>query len=186
MLVKELHQYYDKEAEHIFVIGHENGHSLGPDSSYKNALGIYKHIIEEYKADVTSITMMSEYVKSEIISEDDLKKIYVTWIMRLLLKSKPKQIQPHRVGDLIHFNRLMKFGVININNENKISIDFDKIHDVMYNCLEKTIEVQLSKSSVTAKKFIDENTSWDDIHQYIADVLLKLGIKPYKNIRMFF
>ena len=37
-----------------------------------------------------------------------------------------------------------------------------------------------------AKKFIDENTSWDDIHQYIADVLLKLGIKPYKNIRMFF
>ena len=158
LLVKGFHQYYDKEAEHIFVIGHENGHSLGPDSSYKTALGVYQHIIEEYKADVTSITMMPEYVKSGVISETDLKKIYVTWIMRLLLKSQPKHIQPHRVGDLIHFNRLMKFGVININDENKISIDFDKIHDVMYNCLEKAIEVQLSKSSATAKKFIDEAT----------------------------
>ena len=106
--------------------------------------------------------------------------------MRLLLKSQPKHIQTHRVGDLIHFNRLMKFGVININNENKISIDLNKIHDVIYNNLKKTIEIQLSKSSAKAKKFIDENTTWNETHQYIADALIKLGIKPYKNIRMFF
>lgn len=186
LLAPEFHQYYDKEAEHIFVIGHENGHSFGPDSSYKTALGIYQHIIEEYKADVTSITMMPEYVKSGVISETDLKKIYVTWIMRLLLKSQPKHIQPHRVGDLIHFNRLSEFGVITINEENKIVINFDKIHDVMYNCLEKTIEIQLSKSSAKAKEFIEKYTIWSDIHKYIADILLSLGIKPYKNIRMFF
>ena len=185
LLEKEFHQYYDKELDHIFVIGHENGHSLGPDSSYKAALGVYNHIIEEYKADVTSIAMMPEYVKSGVISETDLKKIYVTWIMRLPLKAKPKQIQPHRVGDLIHFNRLLKFGAIEINNENKIIINFDKIHEVMSNSLEETIKIQLSKSPRQAKKFIDEYSTWDDLHKHIADILVKLGIKPYKNIRTF-
>lgn len=185
LLAKEFHQYYDREAEHIFTIGHENGHSFGPDSSYKIALGIYQHIIEEYKADVTSIAMMKEYVKSGIISEDDLKKIYVTWIMRLLLKSKPQHIQPHRIGDLMHFNRLLRFKAIEINEDGKIKINFDKIHEVTYNGLENAIRVQLSKSPAEAKKFIDEFSTWNDLHKHIADVLLKLGIKPYKNIRMF-
>ena len=185
LLAKEFHQYYDREKEHVFVIGHENGHSLGPDSSHKTALGIYQHIIEEYKADVTSIAMMGEYVKAGVISENDLKKIYVTWIMRLLLKSKPQQIQPHRVGDLIHFNRLLNFRAIEINEDGKIKINFDKVHDVTYNGLENAIKVQLSKSPIEAKKFIDEFSDWGDLHKHIADVLLKLGIKPYKNIRMF-
>ena len=185
LLADEFHQYYDSEKEHIFVIGHENGHSLGPDSSYKTALGVYQHIIEEYKADVTSIAMMPEYVKSGVIREDVLKKIYVTWIMRLLLKSKPQHIQPHRVGDLIHFNRLLNLGAIEMNEAGKIKINFDKVHEVTYNGLENAIRVQLSKSTVEAKKFIDEFSTWDDLHKHIADVLLKLGIKPYKNIRMF-
>lgn len=185
LLVPKLHKYYDKEAEHIFTIGHENGHSLGPDSSYKTALGIYQHIIEEYKADVTSIAMMREYVKSGVISEDYLKKIYVTWVMRLLLKSKPQHIQPHRIGDLIHFNRLVNFGAIEFNSDKKISINFDKLHEVTYNGLENAVRIQLSKSPVEAKKFIDEFSMWDDLHKYIANTLLELGIKPYKNIRMF-
>ena len=185
LLADEFHQYYDREKEHIFVIGHENGHSLGPDSSHKTALGIYNHIIEEYKADVTSIAMMREYVKTNVISEDDLKKIYVTWIMRLLLKSRPQHIQPHRVGDLIHFNRLLNLGAIEMNEAGKIKINFDKVHEVTYNGLENAIRVQLSKSPKEAKKFIDEFSTWGDLHKHIADVLLKLGIKPYKNIRMF-
>lgn len=186
LLAKEFHQYYDREAEHIFTIGHENGHSFGPDSSYKTALGIYQHIIEEYKADVTSVAMMREYVKSGVISETDLKKIYVTWVMRLLLKSKPQHIQPHRIGDLIHFNRLLKFGAIKLDDENKIVINFDKLYEVTYNGLENAIKIQLSSSSAEAKKFIDEYSTWNETHRYIADLLLKLGIKPYKNIRMFF
>ena len=44
-LHKDFHKYYDKEADHIFVIGHENGHSLGPKSEYQNSPGIYKSII---------------------------------------------------------------------------------------------------------------------------------------------
>ncbi len=185
LLDKDFHQYYDEEAEHIFVIGHENGHSLGPDSSYKNALGIYHHIIEENKADVVSIAMMPQYVSSGVIDEKTLKKVYVTWVMRLLLKAKPQTIQPHRVGDLIHFNYLLKHGAIRITSDNKISFNLDKFANIMQQILTETIDVQLSKSSKRAKKFIDENTEWNTLHDYIAQTIQKLGIKPYKDIRTY-
>ncbi len=185
LLDKNFHQYYDEEAEHIFVIGHENGHSLGPDSTYKNALGIYHHIIEENKADVVSIAMMPQYVNSGVIDENTLKKIYITWVMRLLLKAKPQTIQPHRVGDLIHFNYLLKHGAIRMTSDNKISFDLEKFAIVMQQILTETIDVQLSKSSKRAKAFIDENTEWNNLHEYIAQTLQKLGIKPYKDIRTY-
>ena len=174
-----LHSYFDPEAEHIFVIGHENGHSLGPTSEYQNALGVYKHTIEENKADVVSIAMMPEYVKAGIISEDTLKKIYVTWIVRIFLKSKPKLIQPHRVGDLIHFNYLLEHNAIYFDADTKLHINFDILPKAMNDILDETILIQLSKSPEKAKNFIDKYSKWDDIHEYIAKSLKELGIKPF-------
>ena len=55
----------------------------------------------------------------------------------------------------------------------------------MIKILQKTIEVQLSKSAKEAKKFIDENSEWNSLHEHIAKTLIELGIKPYKEIRMF-
>lgn len=182
---KSLHQYFNPEAEHIFVIGHENGHSLGPDSQYQNALGLYKHVIEENKADVISITFMPEYVKSGIISDRTLKEVYTTWIVRLFLKSRPQLIQPHRIADLIHLNYLIEHGAVSFSEDTKLRIDFDRVHPVMYKLLEETIEVQLSKSPEKAKAFIDKYSAWGDIHEHIAATEKALGVKPYKDIRMY-
>lgn len=185
LVAPHLHQYYSHEADHIFVIGHENGHSLGPDSYYKDALGVYRHIIEENKADVVSIAMMPEYTKSGIIDEVMLKKIYTTWvIMRSLSKAKP--IESHRVGDLIHFNYLLKHGAINVNSERKIDIDFAKLPKVVNKLLEETIDIQLSRSPQKAKEWIDTYTKWEDLHIYIANTLQSLGVKNYIEIKASF
>lgn len=181
---QDFHKYFNPEAEHIFVIGHENGHSLGPDSTYQNALGLYKHTIEENKADVVSITFMPEYVKAGIISEQTLKEVYTTWIIRLLLKAKSEE--PHRLGDLIHFNFLLEHGAIEFDADRKLVIHFEKMPEVMHKILEETIRIQLSKSPAEAKKFIDRYTDWSELHEYIASVHKRLGLKPYKQIRMHF
>ncbi len=185
LLDKEFHQYFDDEAEHIFVIGHENGHSLGPDSSYKDSLGLYKHIVEENKADVVSVAMMPQYVKAGILDENTLRKVYVTWIVRLLLKAKPKMEHPHRMGDLIHFNYLLRHQAITVTTENKIRVDFAKMPDVMRQILQETIEVQLSRSPQKALQFIENNTEWEHLHEFIAQTLQKIGVKPYKDIRTY-
>ena len=184
LVAGELHQFYDHDAEHIFVIGHENGHSLGPDSFYKDALGNYRHIIEENKADIVSIAMMPEYVKSGIISNENLKKIYTTWIIRSLSKSKP--IESHRVADLIHINYLLEHNAISFNSENKLEICFEQLPNAINKLLKETIEIQLSRSHKKAKEWIDKYTKWEDLHIYIAKTLQSLGVKNYIEIEAKF
>ena len=179
----DLHQFYDSEADHLFVIGHENGHSLGPDSSYQDALGAYKHIIEEHKADTISLTFMAEYVKAGVIDEETLKKIYVSYICgRMFLIARPHHMLPHRMAELIQFNYLYKNGIIKEMADGKIDIDLGNIQKILDKLLQDTIAVQLSKSPETAAKFVEEYTDWSPLSQKIAAVRQDLGVKPYKRI----
>lgn len=187
LVSKELHKYYDPEAVHIFVIGHENGHSLGPDSKYQGALGKYKHIIEEHKADTISLTFIPEYVKKGIISPETLKKIYVSCIAGgMFLRARPHEMLPHRMADLIQFNYLLQNKAISFNSEGLLNIDFELLPKVLKQLLEETIDVQLSKSPQKAKEFIEKYTEWGKYSQHIASVHQELGIKPYKKIIRYF
>jgi hypothetical protein len=187
LVIPELHKYYDKESDHLFVIGHENGHSLGPDSSYQTALGIYQHIIEEHKADMISATMMPEYVKAGIINEEQLKKIYTTWVInRHFLVAFPNDMEAHRVADLIEYNFLNEYGAFWFDDDKKLHIDFKKMEIGSRALLTETIKVQLSKSPETAKEFVNRWIAWGEMNQYIADFKKQLGIKPYVGIRSYF
>lgn len=180
----DLHAYVDVNQTMGFVIGHENGHSLGPDSSYQNALGIYKHIIEEHKADVISVASIAELKRQFKSYEDvDLKKFYTTWIISdLLLRAQPVLSKPHRVAELIQFNYLLENKVIYFDKQKKLHIDFERIEDVLYSLLEDTIELQLSRSAEKAKEFINRWAQWGEWPSYIAGVQQQIGIKPYIQI----
>ena len=183
LVAPELHKYYNSESDHLFVIGHENGHSLGPDSTYQTALGIYHHIIEEHKADMISATMMPEYVKAGIITEEQLKSIYLTWIVkRHFMVAFPEDREAHRVADLIEYNYLHDYGAFWFDKDKKLHIDFAKMQSGSRSLLEKIIEVQLSKSPEFAKEFVDKWTTWGKMSQYIAEFKQSLGIKPYIDI----
>ena len=186
-LHKDFHKYYDKEANHIFVIGHENGHSLGPKSEYQNSPGICKSIIEENKADTVSISFMPEYVKQGVITEERLKQIYTTWIFRLLLRAKPVfPTETYKLVDLIEFNTLLKHNALYFDENNLLHINFEKISPAMYELLSEVVDIQLSKSPKKAREFIEKNTTWNELHEHIAQTHKKLGLKKYKNIVSFF
>lgn len=183
----DFHQYYNPNADHIFVIGHENGHSLGPSSQYQNSPGICKSIIEENKADTVSISFMPEYVKQGIITQTQLKEVYTTWIFRLLLRAKPVfPTETYKIIDLIEFNTLLKHNAISFDENKLIHIDFDKVSPAAYEMLTNVINIQLSKSPKKARRYIKENTAWTELHEYIAATHKKLGLKKYNNIVSFF
>ncbi len=184
LVAPELHPYVDQCMSMIFVVGHENGHSLGPDSSFKDALGMYKHIIEEHKADVVSIASVSEIArKFELFDDEYIKKIYVSWVVgNLFLRARPVLSKPHRVADLIEFNYLLEHGVLWFDAEQKLHINFDHFGDVAYQLLQETIKVQLSKSVEAARDFINRWAVWGEISEYIAQVQQSLGVKPYIKI----
>ena len=183
LLDPALHRYFDNEADHLFVIGHENGHSLGPDSSYQNALGAYKHIIEEHKADTVSLAFMPEYVNAGVIDEETLKKIYVSYIAgRMFLAARPHMMLPHRMGELIQFNYLREHGIIKETADGRITIDLDNVGGVLNRLLEETVRVQLSKSKENAAAFVEKYAVWSPLSEKIAAERQELGVKPYKRI----
>lgn len=179
-----LHPYVDRSKIIAFVVGHENGHSLGPTTEYKESLGVFKHIIEEHKANMVSIASLAELAKREsFVTREDLRKIYASWIVgNLFLRAQPVLSKPHRVADLIEFNYLFENKVIWFDSSKKMHIDFDLIGSVAYRLLEETIKVQLSKSVEVAKDFINRWAVWGEWSRYIAGVQQELGVKPYIKI----
>lgn len=183
LVAPELHAYFDREADHLFVIGHENGHSLGPGSEYQNAVGSCKHIIEEHKADTVSLAFMPQYVKNGVIDDETLKKIYVSYIVgRMFLSARPHRMLPHRMGELIQFNYLLEHKAISFDDKGLLHIDFDRLQPVLKSLLDETIKVQLSGSPAVAESFVDKYTVWSDVSERIAGVHRELGLKPYKRI----
>ncbi len=179
---ESLHKYFDKEAEHLFVIGHENGHSLGPDDSYKSGLGVYRHTIEENKANIVSISFIDYYRDRGIIDDEMLKKVYVTWAIRHFLQSKPHETKPHRVADLMELNYFTERGAFSWDEQGKLFVDCDKVSKVAREMLEDLVSIQLSKDAEKAKAFIDKYAIWGERYENIVRVYKELGVKNYKEL----
>ena len=131
--------------------------------------------------------MMPEYVKAGIISEEQLKKIYATWIIkRHLPLAYPKDGEAHRMADLLEYNYLAKHNVVWFDDDKKLHMDFALMPSVCRKMLGDIIDVQLAKSPAAAKAYIDQYGQWSDILEYVSVFKKKLGVKPYIDIQMFF
>lgn len=167
-LEKELHQFYENEADHWFTIGHENAHSLGPNEGTE-ALGKYKSIIEENKADMTSLAMLDKLVELGMYTEFQRKQIITTFAADNFLKAKPNLSQAHRVRSVMQSKYLLDNGAISIDDEGILHIDYEKMIPTATKMLEEIIEVQLSKDFSKGEKFVLDNFVWTDGMEKIAN-----------------
>ncbi|MCR4715495.1 MAG: hypothetical protein K5751_14090, partial [Treponemataceae bacterium] len=172
ILDKNLHQIYETEADHWFTIGHENGHSLGPNSGTE-VLGKYKSIIEENKADMISMAMLDKLVELGMYTELQKKQIITMFAFDCVLKAKPNLSQAHRVRTVMQFNHFLKEGAFAIKN-GVITINFDKAVPAAASMLKKIIEVQISGSFEKGEKYVLENFIWTDEIEKLAAKMRKV------------
>ena len=158
-LNKELHELYNPEADHWFTIGHENVHSLGPKSGTE-ALGKYKNIIEENKADMGALALLDCLTEAGVYTEEEKKQILVTFGATCFLKAKPELSQAHRVRTVMQAYYFIKDGAISVNNDGIIDIDIDKMTSTARKMLTEIIEVQLSQDFNRGEKFINDYFHW--------------------------
>ena len=170
ILVPELHKYYNKEADHWFTIGHENAHSLGPNSGTEK-LGQYQSIIEENKADMASMAFLDFLTKEKMYTPEQRKQIIVTSVVDNFLKAKPKMSQAHRVRSVMQTHYLITKGAVKINDNNMIEIDLDKAVLAAQDMLKEIVEIQISANVRKAEKFVNDNFVWDDKIEAIAEKL---------------
>ena len=173
-LDKNLHQFYENEADHWFTIGHENAHSLGPKEGTE-ALGKYKSIIEENKADMTSLAMLDILVELGMYSEFQKKQIITSFIADNFLKAKPNLSQAHRVRSVMQTKYLLENGAINIDYEGFIHIDYEKVLPSARKMLEEIIRVQISKDFAKGENFVLENFVWTDGMEKIAQKIKEIS-----------
>ncbi len=172
-LDKSLHQFYESEADHWFTIGHENGHSLGPNSGTE-VLGKYKSIIEENKADMISMAMIDKLVELGMYTELQKKQIITTFAVDCVLKAKPNMSQAHRVRTVMQLNHFLKKGAFAIKS-GVININFDKVVPAAAEMLKKIIEVQISGSFEKGEKYVLENFIWTDEIEKLAVKMRKVN-----------
>ncbi len=172
LLNPELHKYYNPEARHWFTIGHENAHSLGPNEG-REALGKYKSIIEENKADMTSAAMVDLLTKAGMYTEEQKREILVTFALDNILKAKPTLSQAHRVRSVMQCNYLIREGAIKLSKDGVMDIDIEKMVPASKKMLEEIIEVQLSKDFSKGEKFVLDNFKWRDELEAAAQNLAK-------------
>ena len=174
ILDKDLHKFYQNEARHWFTIGHENAHSLGPKSGTE-ALGKYKSIIEENKADVTALAMVDKLTELGMYTEQQRKQFITTFVTENVLKAKPHLTQAHRVRTVMQMHYLLKNGAVNIDEKGILHFEMDKIIPTARKMLEEIINVQLSGDFATGEKFVLENFVWSDGMELIAQKLKKMN-----------
>lgn len=160
-LNKELHKFYNPESDHWFTIGHENVHSLGPKSGTE-ALGKYKNIIEENKADMGSLALLDCLTKAGVYSEEEKNQILVTFGANCFLKAKPELSQAHRVRTVMQAYFFIKEGALSVSNEGIIDINIEKMIPTAMKMLTEIIEVQLSQDFNRGEKFINDYFHWTE------------------------
>ena len=169
VLDKEFHKYYDPEADHWFTIGHENVHSLGPNSGTE-ALGKYKNIIEENKADMGSVALLNVLVEHGAYTEEQKKQILVTFVTNLFMKAKPTLAQAHRVRSVMQCHYFLKHGAMEV-KDGKIFVNLEKVIPAAKDMLTEIVEVQLSQDFNKGEKYVLDNFIWEDEMEIISKKL---------------
>ena len=173
-LDKEFHKYYDDKMDHPFTIGHENGHSLGPKTGCE-ALGKYKSIIEENKADMVSLAMLDVLVDEGLYTKEERDKIIVTFAADSLLKSKPDLTQAHRVRTVMQNYYFIQNEAMKISKDGFLSIDIDRMVYVARQMLGEIIKVQLSNDFSAGEKYVLDNFIWTSEMELVGQKLRKIS-----------
>lgn len=172
ILVEEQHKYYSKEANHWFVICHENTHSLGPRITNDN-LGEYSHILEENKADMGGIAFLDILQEAGYYNEEQKYQIIVTFIVDSFMREKPSLSQPHWVRSVMqNYYQFINGGYEII--DGKIRVNTNNVVKNGIDMMDKIIQIQLENDYEKAKQYIDEYFIWTDEMKLIGEKLLKL------------
>ena len=173
ILNKDLHKFYNDEADHWFTIGHENGHSLGPNGT--DGLGKYKSIIEENKADMVSLSMLDVLTEAGMYTPEQREQIIVTYAADNMMMAKPTLSQAHRVRSVMQNYFFIKEGALTISPDGVLNINIDKMVPTARKMLEKIIEVQMSNDFAKGEEYVNEYFVWTPEMEALAQNIKKVS-----------
>ncbi|MGZ8306952.1 MAG: hypothetical protein ACXWU6_10220 [Allosphingosinicella sp.] len=156
------------------TLWHEVGHYLGPDVTASgqtlDIIGADANLREELKADLVSLFVAKELRRRDYYSEDQLRSLYASGILRTLQNNKPRREQPYNMMQLMQWNWFLDRKVLSFDPATaKLSIDYDRYHDAVRDLLKQVIAIQEAGDAAAATAFIDRWGRWDEaLHGKVA------------------
>lgn len=181
------HKWDDNNADFLFTVGHELGHSLGPrvtsDGRDKSgSLGKYGSMLEENKADVISIVMTDYFLRIGKFDEEQANKIYLSWAAGELPNKQPSEEEAHRSRSIMQLNYFREKGAINFEKGGKLSIVPEKMAEAAKEMLTEVIQLQLDGDAKKAEAFVKKYAAWNEALQYSADTRMQMKPKLYRLV----
>ena len=156
------------------TLWHEVGHYLGPDVTASgrtlDVIGADSNLLEELKADLVSLFVAKELRRRDYYSEDQLRSLYASGILRALQNNKPRREQPYNMMQLMQWNWFLDRKVLSFDPATaKLSIDYDRYHDAVRDLLKQVIAIQEAGDGKAAADFVDRWGNWDEaLHGRVA------------------
>jgi hypothetical protein len=163
------------DANFYRTLWHEVGHYLGPDltrdgGQFADALGADASLLEEMKADLVSLFVAEELKTRGYYSEDQLRAVYASGILRCLQNNRPRREQPYNMMQLMQWNWFLDRKVLSFDAATaKMSIDYGRYHAAVADLLQVVLALQVAGDKAAAEAFITRWGSWDEaLHGKIA------------------
>ncbi|OFX70988.1 MAG: Zn-dependent hydrolase [Bacteroidetes bacterium GWE2_29_8] len=153
--------YVSFEAFFNNVMFHEIAHGLGikntinKKGTVKDALKETYNSIEECKADILGVFLVSKLFEKGIITEGEIKNNYVTFIAGIFRSVRFGASSAHGKSNMIQFNTFIEKGAIKLNEDGTYAIDFDKMKDAISYLGNQILTIQGEGDYDAAKKLIE-------------------------------
>ena len=159
IIVNEQKYALDPTYDHLWTIGHENAHTLGP--SKNNNLGKYRNIIEENKADVAAMTFVDYLTDQGYYSKDEHDAILINWAANNFLKAKPVDLSfAHRVRTVMQCKYMLDNGVYEFTPDGKVRVNVDRVIPAARKMLNDVVRIQINNDYRDAEEFVNKYFVW--------------------------
>lgn len=144
------------------VMFHEVAHGLGvrhtidQNSTVRDALGAYYMPIEEAKADVAALYMITQLYEEGVFEGKDLMDNYVTFLAGIFRSTRFGAASAHGKANMLQFNYLRDKGAFDRDEETgQYSVNFELMKEAIAEMVEKIIVIQGDGDIEAARKWVE-------------------------------
>lgn len=173
VVVPELGDRLVPEAGFQRTLWHEIGHYVGPDRTgdgrpLEQALLSYSDTVEEMKADLVSLFANERFFAAGLIPESRLTAVRLSGILRTLQDNQPRREQAYQVMQLAQFNYFLAEGLLKVDAEGRLSVDFARYPQVATSLLREVMALQQEGDAAKAEAFFTRWNDWSALHETVA------------------
>ena len=162
LITPEQRKYVKFNAFFENTMFHEVGHAMGikrtldDKGTVREALKEYATSIEEGKADIMGLYLVTKLYEMGELTEGEVMDNYVTFFAGIFRSSRFGAASSHGKANMMRFDYFKEKEAFTKNEDGTYTVNFEKMHDAMISLMQKILTIQGDGDYEAAGKWISE------------------------------